>query len=233
MSQFDRAIVLFLNQFAQRSWTLDQLATLFATTDIIKGGIFASFLWWAWFRTGPAPRRDQEIVVATLVGCAVALFAARYLALTLPHHARPIADPTLDFVRPYGKMRTSLEHWNAFPSDHAALFLGLATGIYLVSRRLGLFTLAYALVVTGLARIYLGLHYPSDVIAGAALGVGTVGLAVQERVRRPLARAVLAWPQRRPALFYALFFLVTYQIATLFFGLRTMAAFVVTVLTRS
>ena len=233
MSHFDRAIVLFLNQFAQRSWTLDQLATLIATTDIIKGGVFASFLWWAWFKAGPEQKRDREIVVATLAGCAVALFAARYLALTLPHHARPIADPTLDFVRPYGKVRTSLEHWSAFPSDHAALFLGMATGICLVSRRLGVFTFAYALVVTGMARIYLGLHYPSDVIAGAALGAGMVGLAVQERVRRPLARAVLAWPQRRPALFYALFFLVTYQIATLFFGLRTMAAFVVTVLTRS
>jgi undecaprenyl-diphosphatase len=106
-------------------------------------------------------------------------------------------------------------------------------GICLVSRRLGLFAFAYALVIAGLARIYLGLHYPSDVIAGAALGAGLVGLAVQERVRRPLARTVLAWPQERPALFYPLFFLVTYQIATLFFGLRTMAAFVVTVLTRS
>jgi undecaprenyl-diphosphatase len=233
VSQFDRAIVLFLNQFAQRSWTFDQLVTLVATTDIIKGGIVASFLWWAWFKTGPEQKRDREIVVATLAGCAIALFAARYLALTLPHHQRPLADPAIAFLRPFGKMRTGLEHWSAFPSDHAALFLGMATGILRVSRRLGVFTFAYALLVICLARIYLGLHYPTDIFAGAALGIGTVALAVQDGIRRPLARAVLDWPQRRPALFYALFFIVTYQIATLFFGLRTMAAFVFSVLTRS
>jgi hypothetical protein len=93
VSQFDREIVLFLNQFAQRSWTFDQLVTLIATTDVIKGGIVASFLW-AWFKTGPE-QQDQRSVAAGRMrgGCC-----------PLPPHPAPpccpLADPAIAFLRP-------------------------------------------------------------------------------------------------------------------------------------
>ncbi len=221
MYQIDHDIVLWLNHFAQHSWTLDQLAVLFAKTDILKGGLVVSLLSWAWFRPGRRHRTDRELVIATVAGCLVALVATRLLALTLPFRARPIADPTIDFVSPYGLTRTSLESWSAFPSDHAALFLGLAAGILLISRRLGLFTLAYVLVVACLLRVYLGLHYPSDIVIGGMIGIGIVAGFTRERIRPRLARPVFYCLRRQPAVFYAVTFLVAYEISTLFTGLRT------------
>ncbi len=57
----------------------------------------------------------------------------------------------------------------SFPSDHATVAFAIAISILLRSRRLGLVTLAMAIVV-GLSRVVVGTHYPSDVAAGAVLG---------------------------------------------------------------
>jgi len=58
----------------------------------------------------------------------------------------------------------------SFPSAHATASLAAATAMGRVSRgaRVPLFALAGAMCLT---RPYLGMHYPSDVLAGAALGI--------------------------------------------------------------
>lgn len=58
---------------------------------------------------------------------------------------------------------------NSFPSSHAAMFTALATSVYYYHRRLGigLFILAF---VIGFSRIYVGVHYPFDVLAGFCIG---------------------------------------------------------------
>lgn len=72
----------------------------------------------------------------------------------------------------------------SFASDHATLAMAIAVGLFLVSARLGLVALLVA-VVQGVTRIYLGLHYPSDVVGGFALGAATTLLLA------PLAMALL------------------------------------------
>ena len=56
-----------------------------------------------------------------------------------------------------------------FPSDHATAAFAIATAIVLRKRRWGIFALAAAAVLS-IGRVALGVHYPSDVLAGAALG---------------------------------------------------------------
>ena len=60
---------------------------------------------------------------------------------------------------------------NSFPSGHAALSFALATSLTLSDARLAVPAYAWAASVSA-ARIWHGVHYPSDVIAGAALGAG-------------------------------------------------------------
>jgi undecaprenyl-diphosphatase len=57
----------------------------------------------------------------------------------------------------------------SFPSDHAAAAFAIAFAVLALSRRGGLVFLAAATAI-GLTRIALGMHYPSDVVAGAVVG---------------------------------------------------------------
>ncbi|HEV2858590.1 MAG TPA: phosphatase PAP2 family protein [Solirubrobacterales bacterium] len=56
-----------------------------------------------------------------------------------------------------------------FPSDHATAAFAIAVAILLRKRRWGIAALVAAAVLS-VGRVALGVHYPSDVLAGAALG---------------------------------------------------------------
>jgi membrane-associated phospholipid phosphatase len=85
----------------------------------------------------------------------------------------------------------------SFPSDHAAAAAAIAVVVLLVHRRLGVLVLALAALVC-FARVYVGAHYPGDVLAGAGIGV-----VVALLLWRPLAfvptriNDALAWVIRR------------------------------------
>ena len=78
---------------------------------------------------------------------------------------------------------------NSFPSSHTALAFAVATalvGVY--GRRLWFVYLVAA--VLGLTRVYVGAHFPSDVIAGALMGVA--GSWVARRFLGPRAPGVFS-----------------------------------------
>ncbi|NEW06668.1 undecaprenyl-diphosphatase [Paenibacillus sp. SYP-B3998] len=60
----------------------------------------------------------------------------------------------------------------SFPSDHAIGAFVIATSIWLFRRRDGILWLALALCIA-FSRIWTGVHYPSDVMAGAMIGMVT------------------------------------------------------------
>lgn len=65
---------------------------------------------------------------------------------------------------------------SSFPSGHAANAFMLATLLAALRRR-GSWPLWYGLAaLVALSRVYLGLHYPGDVLAGAVLGTGLTWL---------------------------------------------------------
>ncbi|MEV6317623.1 phosphatase PAP2 family protein [Streptomyces sp. NPDC051776] len=57
----------------------------------------------------------------------------------------------------------------SFVSDHATLVMALAVGIFIAHRTFGLVGIALAFL-EGFSRVYMGLHYPTDVVGGFALG---------------------------------------------------------------
>ena len=74
----------------------------------------------------------------------------------------------LEDVRLVMGMKSSL----SFPSAHAANIFGAATALTMFYRRWAGAFFAVAVCV-GYSRVYVGVHYPSDVLGGAVLGTGT------------------------------------------------------------
>ncbi|MDV9190052.1 phosphatase PAP2 family protein, partial [Streptomyces sp. SR27] len=72
----------------------------------------------------------------------------------------------------------------SFVSDHATLAMALGVGVFVAHRRFGLVAIGLALA-EGFARVYMGVHYPTDVIGGLALGTAVALLLA------PLALALL------------------------------------------
>ena len=58
----------------------------------------------------------------------------------------------------------------SFPSGHTAASFAAATAIYAIDKRWGIAAYIYAAVM-GFSRLYLGVHFPTDVLAGAVVGI--------------------------------------------------------------
>jgi membrane-associated phospholipid phosphatase len=224
----DDSVTIFLNNFAHRSWTADYFICSVLDTTIFKGGVVLTAYWWAWFRapensTEPGSRNPRDILLYTLLMCVPAVLFARLMALFLPFRARPLHNPVLHLKIAYTLNPALLESWSSFPSDHAVLFFALATGLYLAWRRMGWLMYFYTTAFIALPRVYLGYHYPSDVLAGALLGIVAVSTVQFAALRR-----VINWPAQRlmeysPGLFYAGLIQLSIQTALLYDPLRILA----------
>jgi undecaprenyl-diphosphatase len=60
--------------------------------------------------------------------------------------------------------------YSSFPSGHATIFFALATAVWMYHRRLGYFFMVCAVLIA-ISRVMAGVHYPVDVIFGAAIGI--------------------------------------------------------------
>lgn len=217
----DLQVLTYFNQFLGRSPRFDELVVLATNNDLLKGGLFLLPLWWFWFRPSPALADRREIVTATLVSAVVAPALTRLACLVLPYHQRPCGIPGLA-PRPFPDCRLDLA--NSFPSDHAALSMALLTGMFLLSPTLGTVATAYAILVVLLPRIYVGLHWPSDVVVGALVGFAVTVIATRRAVREALGRSALGLERRSPAAFYVVMVLLTFGLMTRFDDVRALAS---------
>lgn len=216
----DRSIILFLNQLEGLSGIFDRLMRLVTGQPLIQGSFLFLFIWWLWFSNEESRSEDRVRAIRAALGIVVALILARALQILLPGRLRPVNDPALPFVVPSGLDYERLEHWSSFPSDHAVIYSAIATAIWLKDRRLGALAFAWTLVIGSLPRLYLGLHYPSDVVGGVLLGMLVGYLAQHVGPPTTVTNAVLFWERRHSEIFYPLAVLFTSELLGLFDDLR-------------
>jgi undecaprenyl-diphosphatase len=221
VAPFDEPIVRFLNQFAQVNPAFDRLVLDIADSAVLKGGVFMAYFWWLWAKSDKDTISRQNTIVVSFAGALLAVAISRILQRLLPFHDRIVHSA--GFVLPTGVDPKALSDWSSFPSDHAALFFALSTAIWFQSRRLGFLAGLWTTFVICLPRIYLGFHYPSDIIAGAVLGVAIMaGTHFWAASARWPAR-IVDWSRTHQTAFYPLAFLATYEITVLFYDLRALA----------
>jgi undecaprenyl-diphosphatase len=118
-------------------------------------------------------RRRIAVAVGLVALTALTTFAADSVSFAikdLVRRTRPfVAHPE---IRPL-----SIVHSSSFPAGHAATaFAGATLLAFLAPRATPLFaTLAVAI---GFSRVYVGVHYPGDVLAGAAIGFTVAAAAM-------------------------------------------------------
>lgn len=130
---------------------------------------------------GPARRGARRAVVAAGLSAGLGLFLAQFISHAVNRPRPFVADPS--GVHMFSQHAAD----PGFPSDHATAAFAIAVAIMLRDRRWGAVALAFATVLA-VGRVAMGVHYPSDVLGGAALGAICALVLYAAPVRRVLNR---------------------------------------------
>lgn len=199
---------------------LDQMALFTDRINLLKGGLTVAVFWWFWYAGDERTRFERrQIIVVAFLATFAAIFLSRAMAATLPFRLRPMYTPGIGYHAPSIHLRMDMETWSSFPSDHAAMWFALSYGVWRLSRRFGWVAYAYSVIWICLPRLYLGIHYPSDLLVGALVGLGCGWGAFRLPLRRS-AKLCLLIERRYPQWFYPVAFLVAFEIADMFNDVR-------------
>ena len=163
----DISIFHALNSLAGHGMTWDQLIVFFGAYAQYPIGLALVILaFWS---------RQYRMFVAAFGAALVARLGVKTLILVFVHRARPFID--LANVRNLIGADIS-ENFQSFPSGHAIFFFALAMAVYMYDKRSGWWFFVFATLM-GAARVAGGIHWPSDIVGGAILGMVTAWLMVR------------------------------------------------------
>ena len=160
----DYSMFRVVNNWSGRSAALDAAMVGCAKYLPVVFALALLALWLSW-----RPRNQWAALLAG-ISAFVALGFGQLIGKAIPR-PRPYLGHTIHQLIP-----PSLD--TSFPSDHATLGFAVGVMVWRYNRRAGAALLVLA-VVMALARVFVGAHYPGDVLGGAVLGgVTSVALGI-------------------------------------------------------
>jgi len=158
----DTSLFEKINNLAGTSKVLDSLGIFFADYFqwILVAVLLLLFFW---------PKRniiknrimDLSVIISVILSRLVITEPLKRLL----HHGRPYV--VLDTAK---KLIGENGDYVSFPSGHAAIFFAMAMAIWFFNKKLGTWFFIGAILI-GIARIFCGVHWPMDILAGAIIGI--------------------------------------------------------------
>ncbi len=174
-ARIDGSLFVEVTDLAERTRWLNTLVVWSTDAGLL---VFAVLVLMAWMR---ARRRDSSVMgavvlvpIAVVVSFAVAEIVKQVAAEPRPCRALPHA-----YILETCPAPTDF----AFPSGHTTVTVAVAVALWFTSRRLGAVAAVFAVLEAG-TRVYVGGHYPHDVVAAAVLSAAVAYLLSRALHRR-------------------------------------------------
>ncbi|HDR7636931.1 TPA: undecaprenyl-diphosphatase [Bacillus mycoides] len=171
----------WINNFAGSSKLLDTLMIAITNSAAYVAILFMLILW---FNNGKKENaiRKQYTVLYTALSVSIALLV-NVLIHAVYYHPRPFITHHVNQLVPHAAD-------SSFVSDHSVLVFSIAFVFILRGEKLKYIALIWAILV-GVSRMYVGVHYPLDILGAAFLTFITSGLVMQSaRIFEPLVRFI-------------------------------------------
>jgi len=162
---WDVTVFNFLNQYAGKNICLDSLAIFFA--EYLGYFLVAILILFLLKDT----KKYWPMTAMALAAAVLSRFIITEIIRFFWERSRPFVDNTVNLI--LGHETTS-----SFPSGHAAFFFAISTVVYFYNKKAGtLFLIASFLI--SLARVFAGVHWSTDIIGGALVGIFSGWLLVK------------------------------------------------------
>jgi undecaprenyl-diphosphatase len=167
-SGIDGSLFTTVTDFARDTKWLNTPVELWTNAGL---GVFAVLMLMGWWNARRRDIRSMTLALAAPVAV-VAAFAVAEVAKKLVAQVRPCYSLPHDYFVDACPARSDY----AFPSGHTTVAAATVAALWLLDRRLSAIAAAFA-VVEGFTRVYVGAHYPHDVIGAALIALPVAYLA--------------------------------------------------------
>ncbi len=162
---YDVTIFDGINGLANHSVVADAIGIFIADYVPYLLGIWLLLFF---FRPKPDLKKNRAMVFLALTSGFIARFIVKTIIVIFYQRPRPYVS-----LSPLHKIVPMSPFYNfeSFPSGHALFFFAVSAIVYCFNKKLGIIFFICSLCI-GLARIFVGVHWPSDILGGAVLGTG-------------------------------------------------------------
>ncbi len=161
---WDKNLFLFINNFTGEVPILDYVVKLVVNEYFVPVTLSLIILY-IWFKKYKVIIGERRVLV-------IAAFSVGLVNIIIQ-----IANVFIIRARPFDTLDVNVLFYRptdpSFPSNAAAVGFALAVSIFLVNKKLGVFSIILASFY-GFSRVYAGVHFPGDVLAGAIIGIVSV-----------------------------------------------------------
>lgn len=152
----DHYLFQLINSFAFRWLWLDAIGIFFAKSLVY---LMVVILFFFLLKS----MKNWKMVSIALISALIARFVITGSIRLFRPRPRPFINSDINLL-------ISKVNEQSFPSGHASFAFGVATVVYLYNKKWGILFFVLATLVS-IARVFAGVHWPSDIIAGAIIGI--------------------------------------------------------------